>query len=510
MKVYFINSKKKNCGVYQYGLRIWDSIKDSNLDIQYFEIENIEDFNKLDFNGIDIIFFNWIEGGSEGPFGWYNYTVALELKAKYNITTVTVMHTPDFSSTVFDYYIDQNTVNSGFIRPLYNYDISKLKPKNDIINIGSFGFAGDHKGFDDIVMMVNNQYNEAQINLHITNAYYGDAKGTNQHKIIDKIKAIERKPGIKLNITSDFLTNEEVLDFVYKNDIIILGYKGVRDISSLPDYAISTNTPLGVTNVGSFNHVYKEDIDISLHTIDEILNFNLKNDYVGSLRKEWSRENMISCFENLMKIIYDAIELKSYSQVCQDQFALKLIGNNGYFLDLGAGWDPSLVNSNTLLLEENGWNGVCIEGNPESAQRRRNAAIRAEVLCVYVPQTTISEILKSVNAPKVIDYVSLDIEPMTIIGLENFPFDEYEFKVLTFEHDFYVHGPKQKDDAHEILTKQGYIRLCNNVNIPEEGGLGLYFEDWYINPKYFSKEFVEQNTFSEILGPSVIKKLKFV
>ena len=510
MKIYFINSSKKNCGVYQYGLRFWESVKDSDLDIEYFEIENIEQFNKLDFNGVDILFFNWIEGGYQGPFGWYTRDIAIKLKAKYNITTATVVHTRDLSTSFFDYYIDQNPVNNGIVRPLYNYDISKPKIKNDIINIGSFGFAGDHKGFDDIVKMVNEQYNQAQINLHITNAYYGDADGAHQHNIIDKIQEIERKPGIKLNITSNFLTNEEMLDFVYKNDIIILAYKGTIDTSSIPDYVISTNTPIGVTNIGSFNHVYKEDIDIALHTIDEILNFNLKNDYVASLRKEWSRENMISRFENLMKVIYEKMELKSYSQVCQDQFALKLIGKNGYFLDLGAGWDPSLVNSNTLLLEENGWSGVCIEGNFESAKIRKEYSIRAEVVSVYIPETTILDVLKHVNAPKVIDYVSLDIEPMTIIGLQNFPFHEYEFKVLTFEHDFYIHGSKQKDDAYEILTKYGYIRLCNNINVPEEMGLGLYFEDWYINPKYFSKEFIQQNTFSEILGPNVIKKLKFI
>lgn len=508
MKIYFINSKKENCGVYQYGLRIWDALKYSNLDISYYEIENADQFRSLDFSNVDILFFNWIEGGYTGPFGWYMLPLALEIKQKYGVVTATVMHTKDFSTTSFDYYFDQNTRDSGFIRPLYNYDITKPKPKNSIPTIGSFGFAGDHKGFDDIVRKVNKEYDEAVINLHITNAYYGDADGSGQHRIINEIKSIPLKPGIKLNITTAFLTNEEILDFVYKNDIIILAYKYVGDISGVPDYAISANTPIAVTSVGAFKHVYKPEIDINLHTISEILRYNLSTEYVKSLREEWSRENLVDSFSKLMSMIMEEINNKSYSQVCQDRFALTLIGKNGYFLDLGAGWDHSGLNSNTLLLEENGWNGICVDANPNSASRRREAAIGASVVTTMIPQTSIKSLLDSHSAPKVIDYISVDIDPNSVVALENFPFDEYEFKVMTFEHDAYAAGTRQKDLAYEILSNKGYYRLCDNVNVPESQGLGLYFEDWWINPKYFSEDFINKNTFEKALGPDIIKNIK--
>lgn len=508
MKIYFINSKKENCGVYQYGLRIWDSVKNSKLNIEYHEISNLKEFSSLDLSNVDIIFFNWIEGGPIGPFGWYNHNVALELKTKYNIITVTVMHTPDFTTATFDYYIEQDTTKSGFIRPLYEYDITKPKLKNDVTTIGSFGFAGDHKGFDDIVRLVNDQYDNAVINLHITNAYYGDAEGIHQHRIIDSIRSIPLKEGIKLNITSKFLSNSEMLDFVYSNDIILLGYKGTRDISSMPDYAISTGTPIGVTSVGSFSHIYKDEIDINKHSIKEILDFNLSTNYIKSLREDWSRENMVLCFENLMNSIYEEIDSKTYSQVCQDKFALKLIGKKGFFLDLGAGWDHGIINSNTLLLEENGWDGICVDGNNEHAQRRRDRSLRSKVITAFIPDVTIKDLLKKYNAPKIIDYVSVDIEPVSIIALQNFPFDEYDFKVMTFEHDFYAHGSKQKDEAYEFLSNKGYVRLCNNVNVPEELGIGLYFEDWWINPKYFSQDFISRNTFNQQLGTHIIKNIR--
>jgi hypothetical protein len=78
----------------------------------------------------------------------------------------------------------------------------------------------------------------------------------------------------QLNITTNFLTNEEVLDFCYNNDLMAFAYRHGRDISGVPDYVISTNTPLAVTNVGMFNPVYSSDIDMALHTLPEIIEFN--------------------------------------------------------------------------------------------------------------------------------------------------------------------------------------------------------------------------------------------
>jgi hypothetical protein len=198
----------------------------------------------------------------------------------------------------------------------------------------------------------------------------------------------------------------------------------------------------------------------------------------------------------------------TYAQVNQDQFVLKLVGENGYFLDLGAGWDHSGVNSNTLLLEENGWNGICVEGDIPSYNLRLEKTKHATVLNVYIPQTKIEDILKDNNAPKLIDYVSIDIDPMSIIALDNFPFDEYEFKVMTFEHDTYRNGPEQKEKAYSLLTEKGYICLCNDVRVPESMGETNYFEDWYINPKYFTEEFISNNTFNKCLGSDIVKNIK--
>jgi hypothetical protein len=508
MKVYFINSKEKKCGVYQYGLRLWNAIKKSEFDINYFEIENETEFNNLDFKNVDIIFFNWIEGGQSGPFGWYTHSLANKIKNEYNITTITVKHTNSIFSTAFDYVVDQDPA-SGLPRPLYEWN--ELQSFNsEIINIGSFGFAGPHKGFDQIIKLVNEQFDEAIINLNITNAFYGDKDGVGRDQIIKDILSIPRKENVKLNLTTDFMNNEELLQFVSKNDLLVFAYRNVGDISSVVDYAISVNKPIAVTNIDSFRHVYKKEIDIDLCTLTDIITYNKNSEHVLKLKEKWSSKNLMINFEKLLNEIYNQTNEKSYSQVCQDRFVLKLIGRNGFFFDLGAGWDHSRINSNTLLLEEYGWDGISIDGNMDHATRRNEKSIRSTTIVCKIPETTIKEILDEQNAPKIIDYVSIDIEPVSMIGLENFPFDDYEFKVLTFEHDSYVAGQQKKEESYKLLTEKGFIRLCDNVRVPESMGPNLYFEDWWINPKYFSKEFIENNTFEMKLGSYIVSNIKTV
>lgn len=501
MKIYFINSKVKNCGVYQYGLRIWDALKKTNLDIKYFEIQSKEEFLSLciDKNNVSVIFFNWIEGGPGGPFGWLDANVLTEIKL-LGIKTISILHTD--KPTKMDLFISQDPLRSNLPRPLYNFDKTKPRPDNKILNIGSFGFAGHHKNFPKIVKTVNDQFDECVINLNITNAHYGDQDSSCLNQVVKNIRDIELKPGIQLNITNDFLSNEDLLEFVHKNDLIVFTYSQLQDISSVVDYVISTATPIAVTNIGAFKHIYREEIDIEKYSLKDILNYNLNTNFIHDLRDKWSQDNLRIFLEKY--IAYT----RSYSQVCQDLFVYSLIGTDGFFLDIGAGWDDSSINSNTYLLEElYRWNGICIDSNEKHLSNRKNVSVRSKNICCKIPDTSIKDILDNNNAPKIIDYVSLDIDPYSIIGLQNFPFDEYEFKVLTFEHDLYVNGPDQKHDGYKILQSHGYVRLCENIRVPDSMGEGKYFEDWWINPKYFSENFIQHNTFKNERGIDIFVKL---
>jgi len=197
-----------------------------------------------------------------------------------------------------------------------------------------------------------------------------------------------------------------------------------------------------------------------------------------------------------------------YSQTYQDEFAYLLCNTDkGFFVDIGAGdsdFPPYGTNSNTKFLEEKGWSGIlveCVYGWTEYAKITRSGA----AVCARIPDTPIKKILYENNCPNTIDYLSIDIEPSSVIALETFPFDEYEFKILTFEHDLYAAGPTQKNKSHEILKSKGYICLCEDVETPMNAGP---YEDWWINPKFFTENFIQNNIYNKKTGFYILNQIK--
>ena len=176
--------------------------------------------------------------------------------------------------------------------------------------------------------------------------------------------------------------------------------------------------------------------------------------------------------------------MKSFSQMSQDKFAQFLFKDQkGFFLDFGCGDGVSTNNpcgNNTLVLEQNGWDGLSIDIDPYfisifKKYRKTNAESVDLTIC------NVADLLNKYKCPSVIDYFSFDIDEATQKVIRKFPFDQYEFKFITFEHDFYACGPDVKEEAFDIFSKNGYSRLVNNVNLSPHGAV----EDWYIQEKYF-------------------------
>ncbi len=175
--------------------------------------------------------------------------------------------------------------------------------------------------------------------------------------------------------------------------------------------------------------------------------------------------------------------------------------SGGFFLDSGA--SDGVSGSNTLLLESRfGWQGICIEPNRESFLRLREARRCTCVnCCLYdrpgevsffeaagvlggivdeydpgllryaraladqqhgpgaVPVTrearTIGSVLREHQAPRVIDYWSLDTEGSELAILRSFPFDDYVVRVITVEHNL----ADVREEIRGFLEAQGYRRV---------------------------------------------------
>jgi len=171
---------------------------------------------------------------------------------------------------------------------------------------------------------------------------------------------------------------------------------------------------------------------------------------------------------------------KTYSQCMQDLFVLTMLNGktDGTYVELGAG-DPFLSN-NTALLEELGWSGISLDWNEEDVnkfkEQRKNIILSKNVL-----ETDFQQLFNHFKLPKVIDYLSLDVDPCktTYETLLNLPLNEYKFAVITYEHDFWVDNTTSyRSKSRKYLLKKGYKLVVSNLGAnPKQP-----FEDWWVHP----------------------------
>ncbi len=85
-----------------------------------------------------------------------------------------------------------------------------------------------------------------------------------------------------------------------------------------------------------------------------------------------------------------------------------------------------------------------------------------------VETISLEDLLYKHNAPKVIDYLSIDTEGSELDILSSFKFDQYKIKIITVEHNY----TQNREKINLLLTQQGYKRVLESVSL---------FDDWYIS-----------------------------
>lgn len=195
-------------------------------------------------------------------------------------------------------------------------------------------------------------------------------------------------------------------------------------------------------------------------------------------------------------------DIITYSQAGQDIFVRLITNfqNNGYFLDIGCQHTKCL--NNTYILEkELHWSGIMIDMDISRIEQcYKDRSMNTKKMAADLTKRSLREILIEEKSPNLIDYISLDIDWATEYVLDNFPFDQYRFKIMTFEHDTYTSGQKLREKSRQILTTQGYTILCSNVR-----NAGNPFEDWYVDAKYFDSKIIEEFRFSDVDYQDIFK-----
>lgn len=171
-----------------------------------------------------------------------------------------------------------------------------------------------------------------------------------------------------------------------------------------------------------------------------------------------------------------------------------------FFIEAGA--HNGIDISNTYLLEQNGWQGICVEPGEDFKlleQNRKcicvNKALWKENCIVKfnelgcggsisqdgkeIEAITFKTLLEDYKAPKIIDYISLDVEGSEYDVLTAFPFEYYKVLLWTIEHNQAKDGGKMRDKIRELMISKGYKLAVADVYCGDDP-----FEDWWINTRY--------------------------
>jgi FkbM family methyltransferase len=193
----------------------------------------------------------------------------------------------------------------------------------------------------------------------------------------------------------------------------------------------------------------------------------------------------------------EELKSKSTSQLGQDLWALEKTSykRNGFFVEFGA-TDGVRLNNTYLLEKEFDWSGLCAEPNPEFfAKLQENRSCLVSQDCIsgesgnevsflladeYGGITThlgdnndsrrqgfkdlghtatfktisLHDFLIKYKAPQTIDYLSIDTEGSEYEILRHFPFEKWNVRLITVEHNF----TPMRDLINELLTSKGYSR----------------------------------------------------
>jgi SAM-dependent methyltransferase len=330
--VLFVSHKKAQCGVYEFGKSITDVLQHSKR-YQFIRVECssfAELTTAIERNGPTAIIYNYMPS----VFPWVTTRISRKLY-KNNIATINIpqigiihditQHVADTATayrntyifgacqvinSLFDFYIAHDPTlfllnplvyKAGRLIPSYqNHFPTPPKPV-----IGSFGFGTPKKGFENIVRLVQDQFDEAVMRLNIPSADFGDKEGVNARTIAANCRALVTKPGIQLIVTHEYMNNKNILDYLAQNTINVFLYEdtGGRGLSSALDNALAVQRPVAVSDAVMFRHVF--DAVPSICVTKNDLKTIIHNGFAPLQRHydEWNAENLLWEYERIVDSI---------------------------------------------------------------------------------------------------------------------------------------------------------------------------------------------------------------
>lgn len=344
------------------------------------------------------------------------------------------------------------------------------------------------------------QYTRQAISLGCDTRTVGKLCIAGAYNILGRIAAIQND---QEKIESAFL---ESVDIGNRKDLELIAHsRAVREMAKLgllPQAAklidiklkAVINSPSKIKNLSAQTKVLETELGLLSHE----LNISLQR---NQLYREENRQSLL--LESELEIgspeYIERLKQVSTSQLGQDLWVLEKTAykRNGFFVEFGA-TDGVLLSNSFLLEKEFGWQGICAEPNPkffEQLKQNRNCIVSSACISgktgekvkfvfaqeygsmqkhmaddmhkdkrqAYLDQgsemlletISLNDFLIANNAPKKIDYLSIDTEGSEFEILKEFPLDKWNIQLLSIEHNFSA----IRDDIYHHLIKYGYSRI---------------------------------------------------
>ena len=253
------------CGVYQFGRNLFDMLSaSSDIEWSYRECGDFADLKEATHpTEPDFIIFNhhpstmpWIMDAPLSEIGAVKFALLHQVSQRI---------ADDANPDPFDFFIcldptivprNPRVLNAPRFLPSAP---TKPPPPPDIFTVGSFGFATPGKGFERLCALVNAQFDRAVIRINIpAHDIAGISSAETVKNLSAACSAAIDKPGVRLDISHDFLPNEGIIGFLQANTVNAFLYEDnpSTGISSCADFALASGRPFALTRGGMFRNFF--------------------------------------------------------------------------------------------------------------------------------------------------------------------------------------------------------------------------------------------------------------
>lgn len=302
-RVLFINHNERQCGVFQFGDIVAHALMNYSKDIYWTYVKTTEEdfyWRQLEAMKFDAVVFNYHPAAS---------SLANRVINETTVPTFGIVHEDTWFKSdpllqEFDYLIFPDitcTEPKVFTTNRTIPDFLHYRYFSGGLRFGSFGFAFGGKGYSKVIEKVQDEFDEAEIRLHIPFARFGDEFGNNAKYAADECRSLVTKPGIKLTIHHEFFELNNLIQWLADNTINCFFYDQYpgRGISSTIDLALAARRPIAITDSNMFRHIKPNP---SIRIEDSPLAQIIQNG-IEPLEPfyKWTEENTAREYEAIMK-----------------------------------------------------------------------------------------------------------------------------------------------------------------------------------------------------------------